>query len=89
MTKPQTERKSTKSKQAVPSKEKPGAASQIDGRSLRAKTGRSSNPDYTPIFVMVKKTTKNQLAKRLLDIEPQRSMSELVELLIEKWLKEK
>ena len=62
----------------------------IDGRSMRKRTGKSRNPDYTSLFVTVQKSTKQQVAMRLLQMgEDGPTFSDLVDGLLADWLKTK
>jgi hypothetical protein len=58
----------------------------IDGRSLRRKTGKSSNPDYASAFFWIRKSTKKEVMRKLEFSDLQMDMSDLVESLLSEWL---
>ena len=55
----------------------------------RPKTGKSSNPDYATAFFLIRKDTKQQLAVRMAGSAGEMDASDLVESLLQEWLKKK
>jgi hypothetical protein len=54
----------------------------------RPKTGRRSNPDYTQVSAWVRRDTYRRVGDRLWK-ENRREFSDLVQVLLEDWLKQR
>jgi hypothetical protein len=60
----------------------------VDRRTTgRPKTGKSSNPDYTTAFFLIRKETKQKLALKLAGSTGEMDSSDLIESLLQDWLK--
>ncbi len=66
----------------------PSAKASPAMKSEKRTSGKSSNPDYTQALAYVKKMTLKNVKRELLD-EPDIDFSELVERLLNEWLKSK
>lgn len=55
----------------------------------RPRTGRRSDPDYTPLTVHIRRDTHRDVKIELLQQEPPKQFGELVEELLSKWLANK
>lgn len=53
----------------------------------RPKTGKRSNPDYRQVSAWVRKDTYRRVSDRLYVKEDRREFSDLVQVLLEDWLK--
>ncbi len=51
-------------------------------------TGKRSNPDYEPTTVLLRKQTKRKTSRLLEDIDSEHDLSELIEILLGKWIAE-
>jgi hypothetical protein len=60
----------------------------IDRRTIKPKTGKSSNPEFVSQMTYIRETTKKAVQKRLIDEDSGMDFSELVESLLAKWLKQ-
>jgi hypothetical protein len=66
----------------------PGRSAGPDRRTVgRPKTGKSSNPDYATAFFLIRKETKQKLALALAGSNGEMDSSDLVESLLQEWLK--
>jgi hypothetical protein len=66
----------------------PIRAAGLDRRTIgRPKTGKSSNPDYTTAFFLIRKETKQKLALKLAGSTGEMDSSDLIESLLQDWLK--
>jgi hypothetical protein len=66
---------------------------QLNKLTGKPKTGKSSNSDYSPSFLYIKKSTKKRVMRILNDVDesdPQKmDMSDLVQILLQEWLARK
>jgi hypothetical protein len=53
----------------------------------RPKTGKRSNPDYRQVSAWIRRDTYDRVTRRLLVKENRREFSELVQSLLQDWLK--
>ena len=60
---------------------------QVDRRSGRPKTGKRSDPAYKQVTAWVRKDTHDLVTKRLFLEESRREFSDLIQVLLEDWLK--
>lgn len=74
-----------KDKEAGASHEEPTQA--VSGASKRKQTGKRSDPDYLQVGAYILKST-DKAVKRLLIDEDDMDFSDLVQSLLEKWVKE-
>jgi hypothetical protein len=62
-------------------------AQKIDRRTTRVKTGKSSNPDFVTAIFYLRKETKKRVFRALEDADEGVDASDLVESLLQEWLK--
>jgi len=55
----------------------------------RPKTGKRSNPEYRQVSAWVRRETYDRVVRRLFVKENRREFSELVQSLLEDWLKQR
>jgi hypothetical protein len=55
----------------------------------KQKLSKKNNPDYTQTTVYIRLKTYNEVRKRLIDERGKRDYSDLVNLVLEKWLSKK
>lgn len=66
----------------------PSGESVAHGRGVgRPRTGKRSNPDYRQVSAWVRKDTYHQVTRRLFNEENRREFSDLVQSLLQEWLK--
>lgn len=56
-------------------------------RNVGRPAGKRSNPDFKPINIILRKETKKNANRKLEDTEDPRDLSELIEELLQAWIK--
>jgi hypothetical protein len=68
-------------------KEKAGA--RVPRKVGRPRTGKRSDPDYRQVSAWIKRDTYDRVSRRLFKKENRREFSELVQSLLEDWVKQR